>query len=110
MKKIKLIIQKAIINKNLIAFAYSDKSKNKSGVIIEPCLFKADKEGNYFVSGYKTDELVSAQERDKNYLLQQMNVLSVKKLKDDLHISKLSPIKFTEQRKLSFFVLLIFRS
>ena len=27
MKKIKLIIQKAIINKNLIAFAYRDKFK-----------------------------------------------------------------------------------
>ena len=94
MKKVKLVIQKAIISKNLIAFAYSDKSKNKSGIrIIEPYLFGIDKKGNYFVSGYDTDESVSTQGRHKNYLLQQMDFLSVKKLKDVYTHLKIDPNK-----------------
>ena len=105
MKKVKLNIQKAIINKNLIAFAYRDKSKNKSGVrIIEPYLFGVDKKGSYFISGYNSDELVPLKERHKNYLLQQMDLLSVKKLKNE------NPIKFIKQKKQSLYVLPIFRN
>jgi hypothetical protein len=100
MKKVKLIIQKAIISKNLIAFAYSDKSKNKSGVrIIEPYLFGIDKKGSYYVSGYDTDESVPFKERHKNYLLQQMDLLSVKKLKDVYTHLKIEPDKIYKTKE-----------
>ncbi len=94
MKKVKLNIQKAIINKNLIAFSYTDKSKNKTGMrIIEPYLFGVDKKGNYFVSGYDTDESAPLNYRHKNYLLQQMDALSIKVLKNVYTYLKIEPDK-----------------
>ena len=69
-------------------------SKNKSGVrIIEPYLLGVDTKGNYFVSGYDTDESVAAKERQKKYLLQQMDVLSVRKLEDVFTYLKIEPDK-----------------
>lgn len=94
MKKAKINIQKAIINKNLIAFQYADKSKPKSGVrIIEPYLFGVDNKGNYFVSGFDTDESVPLEKRHKNYLLEQMDLLSVKRLKNIYGFLHVEPAK-----------------
>jgi hypothetical protein len=100
MKKVKLNIQKAIINKNLIEFAYTDKSKDKSGVrIIEPYLFGVDKKGSYFASGYDTDESASPKYRHKNYLLQQMDLLSVEILKDVYTYLKIEPDKIYKTKE-----------
>lgn len=56
MEKIKIKMQKAILNKYLIQFYYSDRSKPAAGVHkIEPYLLGVNKEGNYFISGYDAD-------------------------------------------------------
>ena len=100
MKKVKLNIQKAIINKNLIEFAYTDKSKNKHGVrTIQPYLFGVDKKGNYFVSGYDTDESVAFIYRHKNYLLQQMDLSSLKILKETYEHLKIEPDKIYQTKE-----------
>ena len=99
MEKIKIKIQKAIINKSLIQFYYSDKSKPTKGIRqIEPYLFGV-KEGSYFISGYDTDPDVQRESRQKNYLLSQIDLNSFKILKDHYSTLKVHPDKIYRTTK-----------
>jgi hypothetical protein len=100
MKKIKLQIQKAIINQNLIEFEYRDKTKNKEGVrTIEPYLFGVDKNGSYFVSGYDTDSSVPEELKHKNYLISQIDRKNFKILKEQFTDLKIDSEKIYETKE-----------
>ena len=100
MNKAKLKIQTAIMRKNLLAFEYTDKSSPRSGLrIIEPYLFGADKKGNYFVSGYDTNISLPHDKRHKNYLLQQMNLPGLKRLKDVYTHLQIDPDKIYKTKE-----------
>jgi hypothetical protein len=101
MNKLKLIIQKAIINKSLVEFFYTDKSKpNAAKRKIEPLLFGVNDTGVYYLSGYDLLNMTGNPEKDqKNYYLTGIDAKSFKVLREKYAQLRIHPNKLYRTKK-----------